>query len=80
VRELTATEAARRFSDVLDAVEHEGESFLVRRGGKVVASIVPAPPRRGRALKDALLHHQPDSSWAEELHELRAAVIPEVRL
>ena len=80
MRELTATEAARRFSEVLDAVEHEGESFVVRRGGKVVASIAPASARRGRALKDVLLAHDPDPSWAGEVRELRTVLIPEERV
>jgi len=33
VKSLTATEAARNFSDVLDAVERDGESFVVVRRG-----------------------------------------------
>jgi antitoxin (DNA-binding transcriptional repressor) of toxin-antitoxin stability system len=79
VRELTATEAARRFSEVLDAVEHNGESFVVRRGGKVVASIAPASPRGGRALKDVLLRHRADPGWADEVRALRAGLTPEER-
>jgi antitoxin (DNA-binding transcriptional repressor) of toxin-antitoxin stability system len=80
VREITATEAARRFSEVLDAVEHQGESFVVRRGGKVIASITPASARRGRALKDVLLAHDRDAGWVDELHELRAGLTPEERV
>jgi prevent-host-death family protein len=42
MRRLTATDAARRFSEVLDAVEMHGESFLVVRRGQAVARIEPA--------------------------------------
>ncbi len=71
-KRVTATEAARRFSEVLDAVEHRGERFVVTRGGKAVASIAPAPDASGAALKEVLLRHRPDDAWADELRALRA--------
>lgn len=40
MREMTATEVARNFSEVLDAVE-AGEEIVVLRGKKEVARIVP---------------------------------------
>jgi prevent-host-death family protein len=70
-RDISATEAARRFSDVLDAVEHDGESFVVHRRGRAVARLSPAGPSSGRAVKDALLATAPDRAWARELAELR---------
>ncbi len=39
--EVSATEAARRFSDLLNAVQYRHDSFLVMRGGKPAAAIVP---------------------------------------
>lgn len=42
MKELTATEASRSFSAVLDEAER-GETFVVTRGGEAVASIGPAP-------------------------------------
>jgi antitoxin (DNA-binding transcriptional repressor) of toxin-antitoxin stability system len=39
---LTATEAARNFSDVLDRVSQHGASYDIRRGREVVARLVPA--------------------------------------
>ncbi|MBV8303271.1 MAG: type II toxin-antitoxin system Phd/YefM family antitoxin, partial [Acidimicrobiia bacterium] len=39
--EVTATEAARSFSDLLDAVEHRGERFTIVRRGKAVAQLQP---------------------------------------
>jgi prevent-host-death family protein len=76
VKQLSATEAARRFSDVLDSVESEGESFVVVRHGRVVATIAPALAGTGRALKEVLRKHPPDPEWAAELRELREAVGP----
>jgi prevent-host-death family protein len=76
VKQLSATDAARRFSDVLDSVESEGESFIVVRHGRVVATIGPAVAGTGRALKEALRKHRPDPEWASELRELRETVGP----
>jgi prevent-host-death family protein len=71
VRQVTATEAARRFSEVLDAVEHDGETFVITRGGRAVASIVPATATSGRALKEVLRRHTPDPDWEHDLEEAR---------
>lgn len=38
---VSATEAARQFSDLLNRVRYRGESFEIVRGGEVVARIVP---------------------------------------
>ena len=74
MRRLTATEAARRFSDVLDQVEHDGETFLVERHGRVIASLAPAAAASGQTVK-ALLRAQPvDARWPEDLAALRAGV------
>jgi prevent-host-death family protein len=53
MRTVTATHASRRFSDLLQAVEH-GETIQVTRAGQVVAEIRPASPTAGRALRVAL--------------------------
>ncbi|HTT96162.1 MAG TPA: type II toxin-antitoxin system Phd/YefM family antitoxin [Solirubrobacterales bacterium] len=76
MKQLSATDAARRFSDVLDSVESEGETFVVVRRGRAVARIGPADAGTGLALKEALRAHRPDPEWAAELRELRAAVGP----
>ena len=79
VKDLSATDAARRFSDVLDAVEHRGESFAIVRRGHPVAHLVPAASASGRAVKDFLVSHRADSDWRTELAELRAGSIAEER-
>jgi len=38
---ITATEAARHFSELLNRVRYRGESFTIERGGKPVCEIVP---------------------------------------
>ena len=51
MREMTASEASRNFSSLLDEAEH-GETIVVTRNGRRVALIVPAPRANGRALRD----------------------------
>jgi prevent-host-death family protein len=79
MKEISATEAARRFSEVLDAVEHDHRTFVVRRGGRVVASIGPAAQSSGRTLKAVLRRYRPDPDWAAELAALRHSLTIEER-
>jgi prevent-host-death family protein len=53
MRTISATEASRRFSDLLDAIER-GETITVTRGNRPIAEIRPARRRTGRDLRDAL--------------------------
>lgn len=76
LKQLSATDAARRFSDVLDRVERSGESYVVMRHGRAVATIGPATAGNGRALKDALRANPPDADWADEVRELRESLGP----
>jgi prevent-host-death family protein len=39
--EISATEAARRFSEVVNRVRYRNETFVVKRGGEPVCEIVP---------------------------------------
>jgi prevent-host-death family protein len=39
VTEVTATEASRRFADLLDGVEHRGERYTIVRRGRVIAQL-----------------------------------------
>jgi prevent-host-death family protein len=79
VRDISATDAARSFSEVLDEVEHRGESFIVMRRGRPVARIVPTPSGSGRALKDLLLGATVDRGWADDVAAARALVTAEER-
>jgi prevent-host-death family protein len=64
MRRLSATEAARRFFDLLDAVERRGETFVVVRRGRAVASLGPAAGTDGRAVKANLREHAADGIGA----------------
>jgi antitoxin (DNA-binding transcriptional repressor) of toxin-antitoxin stability system len=79
VRRVSATEAARQFSDLLDQVERDGETFVVERRGRAVASIAPAAAVSGRTVKELLRSQPPDPSWTRELAELRGQLEPEER-
>jgi antitoxin (DNA-binding transcriptional repressor) of toxin-antitoxin stability system len=42
---LTATEASRSFSDMLHRVCYNGESFVIKKGNRLMARIVPVSPQ-----------------------------------
>jgi prevent-host-death family protein len=77
MREMSASEAARNFSSVLDSAEH-GETIVVTRAGQRVALIVPAPRANGAALRSVLERWSTDPAFddqlAENVAEARAAV------
>ncbi|HEX5592216.1 MAG TPA: type II toxin-antitoxin system Phd/YefM family antitoxin [Solirubrobacterales bacterium] len=76
MKQLSATDASRRFSEVLDNVERSGESFVVMRHGRAVATIGPANGGGGKALKEALRVNRPDGAWVDELRDLREGLEP----
>jgi len=76
MKQLSATDASRRFSEVLDQVERSGESYIVVRHGRAVATIGPASGGTGKALKEVLRANRPDAAWAGELRELRESIEP----
>ena len=69
IRRLTATELARRLSDVLNRVYYQRETILVERGGKPVCQLTPPPASLGFRLSDlvTLLESMPAAGeeWAE---------------
>jgi prevent-host-death family protein len=71
VSEVTATEAARKFADLLDSVEHDGERYTITRRGRAVAHIEPVTRGRGADAKALLRRHGPDARWAHDLDEVR---------
>jgi prevent-host-death family protein len=69
VRTISATEASRKFSDLLDAIER-GESVTVTRGNRAVAEIRPARRRTGQDLRAALAGIEPpDDRFEAEIAE-----------
>lgn len=65
MRTVTATEASRAFAALLDEVER-GETVVVTRGGKRVASIGPASVGNGAEVM-ALLSHDVDEDFAADI-------------
>jgi prevent-host-death family protein len=73
---MTATEASRTFSDVLDRVV-AGEEIEVTRGGVTVATIAPPRVRLMSAERlTALLETAPpvDAAFADDVRAARAAL------
>lgn len=69
--EVTATDAARNFADLLDAIEHRGEHYTIIRRGKAVAHLEPMTRGRGADVKELLRRHRPDRAWAKDLDAVR---------
>jgi antitoxin (DNA-binding transcriptional repressor) of toxin-antitoxin stability system len=74
--EISAAEASKRFSDLLDAVEHRGETFTVVRDGRAVATIAPAHRAPLTDLREFLAGNPPDPDWEHALKDLRRFVGP----
>lgn len=67
MRNLSATEASRRFSELLDAIE-AGETVIISRGNRPIAEIRPVAMRTGRALREALAGTTPpDEDFASSI-------------
>jgi prevent-host-death family protein len=78
MRSVTATEASRHFSDLLDAVER-GETVTIMRGSHPVAEIGPAHRRTGADLRVALAGTTPpDEDFARNISAAVALVTSEV--
>jgi len=78
MRSITATEASRHFSDLLDAVEH-GETVTIFRGNHPIAEIGPARRRTGADLRRALEGTAPpDDAFADSIAATLAMLTSEV--
>lgn len=75
-RRITATEAARSFSDLLNRVRYRGEAFEVMRGREIVACLVPPGPEQNTATVRALLDRlqgsaETDADFAADLEAIQ---------
>jgi antitoxin (DNA-binding transcriptional repressor) of toxin-antitoxin stability system len=76
---LTATEAVRRFSEIINLVRYQGKSFEIVRGKESVARIVPSrPPRSVKVSELPRLFEELPKLDAEALESF-ANVLREVR-
>lgn len=75
-RRITSTEAARRWSEILDAVEHRHEEFVVERHGRDVAAVAPTRGTPSSATWHDVLTlldrgPRPDAAFAADMRRVR---------
>ena len=72
---VTASAAARQFSDLLNRVRYEGETFVITRGGEEVGQLAPPPSARPMTLRGLfeLLSREasPDPDFASDLEAIQ---------
>ena len=79
---ISVTEAVRSFSDIINRVHYQGQSYLLTRGGTTVALLTPSPPVvtgaefARRWIARPRLVPEDAAAWAEELAALQAAEQP----
>jgi prevent-host-death family protein len=73
MKTVTATEASRAFAALLDEVER-GETVVVTRGGKRVATIGPASASNGAAVQSLLIGEAPDPGFSRAVRAARDSV------
>ena len=70
---VTATEAARKFSEILNRVAYKGETFVVERSGRPVCEISP-PETEGVSTKELVeilrSGPHPDKGYLKTLEKL----------
>lgn len=68
---VSATEAVRTFSDLLNRIRYRGEEFVVERAGEAVCRMTPSTPPRRLSLRQlaALLDElpRPEPGFASDL-------------
>ena len=77
---ITATELARRLSDVLNRVRYRGERFVVQRNGEPVATLAPAGPPPGITWAELMVQlrdlPRPDEGFTDDLEAIQSAQGP----
>ncbi len=73
MRTVTATEASRSFASLLDEVEG-GETLVVTRGGRRIATIGPASASNGADVRTLLNGASLDPAFAADVQFAREAV------
>jgi antitoxin (DNA-binding transcriptional repressor) of toxin-antitoxin stability system len=60
---VSATEAARSFSDLLNRIRYRGEEFVVERAGEPICRMTPAGPTKPLSLRElaVLLREVPEA-------------------
>ena len=74
MRTTTATEASRSFAALLDEAER-GETIVVTRGGRRIATIGPATAANGSAVLALLESAEIDEGFAADVRAARDVVV-----
>ena len=68
---VSATEAVRSFSDILNRILYRAEEFVVERAGEPICRMTPAAPAKRLSLRDLadLLREipRPDADYASDV-------------
>jgi antitoxin (DNA-binding transcriptional repressor) of toxin-antitoxin stability system len=68
---VSATEAVRTFSDLLNRIRYRSEEFVVERAGEPVCRMMPATPAKRLSLRDlaSLLREipEPDPGYSADV-------------
>jgi prevent-host-death family protein len=70
---MTATEASRAFAALLDEAER-GETIIITRGGRRIATVGPADLSNGSDVVALLAYGEPDDAFANDVAAAREAV------
>ena len=79
---ITVTEAARNLSDVINRVHYQGQTFLLTRGGRIVARLSAAETVVIGADFARLWQDRPQldpedaAAWEAEMLEIKTADLP----
>ena len=46
IHTISATEASRSFSNILNKVHYQGESYEIKRGNEIIAKIIPITSKK----------------------------------
>ena len=71
---ISATQAARSFSELINRVKYRGEEFVIERGGKPICRLVPARPRKftlGDMVKLLRTAPKPDPGYWDDLERIQ---------
>jgi antitoxin (DNA-binding transcriptional repressor) of toxin-antitoxin stability system len=77
---VSATEAVRTFSDLLNRIRYRGEEFVVERAGEPICRMTPAAPRRLSLRELASLLREVASADADYASDVRRAARKQGRL
>ncbi len=86
MKRISATHAARNFSDLVNRVHYQGASFEIERGNEVIARIIPAQPSSPISLASLdqqwknlpRLDPEDASLFTASLHDIRqSATLPD---